>query len=56
MCGFLAVECAAGDMVTVHAQHTLTNMVIGFMSGKMERPVARVITCNAPVFIETVAM
>ena len=56
MCGFLAVECAAGDVVTVHAQHTLTNMVIGFMSGKMERPVARVITCNAPVFIETVAM
>merc|ERR1712176_1269056 len=56
MCGFVAVERGEGDVGTIHAQHTLTNMVIGYQSGGMERPVARVLTRDAPVFIDSVKM
>ncbi|XP_063690200.1 threonine aspartase 1-like [Bolinopsis microptera] len=56
MCGFVAVEKGEEGVATVHVQHTLTNMVVGFMSAQMEAPVVRVVTSEAPVFIETVRM
>ncbi|KAL5247985.1 hypothetical protein ACHWQZ_G017228 [Mnemiopsis leidyi] len=56
MCGFLAVQLEGDGRATVHAQHTLTNMVIGFQSGTMEKPVVRVVSSHAPVFIQTVQL
>ena len=56
MCGYVAVERGEEGVATVHVQHTLTNMVVGFMSAQMEAPVVRVVTSEAPVFIETVRM
>ena len=56
MCGFLAVQLEGQDRATVHAHHTLTNMVVGFQSGSMEKPVVRVVTSHAPVFIQTVKL
>ena len=56
MCGVLILEHEGGGMVTVHAQHTLTNMVVGFRSSSMVVPVAKVVKKSSPVFLQSVKL
>ena len=56
MCGFLMVDECNRTSVSIHAQHTLTNMVFGFRSSAMDKPVSKVITSCSPVFLQTVKL
>ena len=57
MCGFLMVELLAGhDAVTLQVQHSLSNMVFGFMSSAMVKPVSRILAKTCPVFLQTVKL